>query len=57
MNDSPGQETVLSTSSKYSEKTVDPLKELPANVIESVLLDKTTVDCLPYLSDKTTPTW
>ena len=51
-NDSPGQESCSTPALMYGEYIVSPLKPF----INELLLDNITVDVLPYLSDKTTPT-
>ena len=52
----PGHSSCFIFSVKYGEYIVSPIKlELP-RPINVLLLDKTTVEVLPYLSDNTTPT-
>ena len=55
--ESPGQSEGVCEISLYGEYIVEPENDETVVLIVSLLLDKTTVEVLPNLSDKTTPAW
>ena len=53
----PGHSDWITESELYAEYIVEPLNSTPLEKTELKLFESITLDCLPYLSESTKPTW